>query len=298
MKFLLHKIANQHTDTSMRVKPEIARLSKYWFVTKFKDFESHCKDGNSYYIADHTPPGYVEYLQCLTDEERANESNDFYQTVDLKTFCYNPGLSDINLCGRDIVDTIIVAVRGIIDDAGISDNYDGFKSALDDVRGWVNDECNELMLRFPDDNYCSVITDFQSKCLWQIDYQFSPKLSAMERYIPKTVDNVEPKQEGPSWAALGIMHVYLAEYERQPVTENNKIRLAGEYGGKRKTSGKQLKDEFDKANKIRTDELRTDRQMKIHLQRLQSILPMLQLKSAKAYQAVEKDIAALQKKMK
>jgi len=95
-------------------------------------------------------------------------------------------------------------------------------------------------------------------------------------------------------AAYGIMHVYIKKFEDngQGVTENNKVELASKYGFTSPTSGKQLKDEFDKFNND------AEASPKQHLSRLESILQLLKTEYPKAFMAANTDYVKLQKVVK
>ncbi len=93
-------------------------------------------------------------------------------------------------------------------------------------------------------------------------------------------------------AEYGIMHVYMHTHGEKPVTENNAKDIAALYGFTKKTSGKQLLDEYrDYKNGAKNATNKTQ------LKRLQNILPELQLKCPQAVEDLKKDITALQKKI-
>ena len=109
--------------------------------------------------------------------------------------------------------------------------------------------------------------------------------NASANHVVINNDNKVANENKITIAAYGIMHVYIKQFEvnGQPVTEQNKTYLATKYGFNAATSGKQLKDEFDKFN---NENLAT---AKTHIKRLESILPLLQNEYPKAFEAAKKD---------
>jgi len=143
---------------------------------------------------------------------------------------------------------------------------------------------------------------------WSVDKIVRRKLSDRVNSLQRTIEEKETgknqstrpivipnnkEQQKITLAARGIMHVYIKKFEfnGQAVTEQNKNELAADYGFNNKTSGKQLKDDFDKFNNGQ------EATPKTHLKRLESILPFLKTKYPKAFEAVEKDIVGLKKKI-
>ena len=107
----------------------------------------------------------------------------------------------------------------------------------------------------------------------------------------KRIDKPVPASKKPTLAAYGIMHVYLKKHGGQPVTVNNQVNLAADYGYRAKSSGKQLYDEYNRFNNGIEDTPKT------HLERLRSILPKLESLNPDAFKEVENNIENLQKKI-
>ncbi|MCF8450692.1 MAG: hypothetical protein K9G49_12550 [Taibaiella sp.] len=95
-----------------------------------------------------------------------------------------------------------------------------------------------------------------------------------------------------SIAESAIMQYYLHRHNERPITENNKNEIAAEYGYEKKTSGKQLLDEYRLYNNgIQNVADKTQ------LKRLTNILPVLEEKHQEAAGDVKKDMDRLKKKI-
>ncbi len=99
----------------------------------------------------------------------------------------------------------------------------------------------------------------------------------------------------PTITAYAIMHVYLERFEGTGITQQNKTRLAKEYGY---NSGDRLRNEYVL---YQNDEKRLDlhtnnkKSATAHLERYKSILPLLQKMNNRAFQAANKDLQLLEK---
>jgi hypothetical protein len=96
--------------------------------------------------------------------------------------------------------------------------------------------------------------------------------------------------------AYALMHVYLAMFNGQPITQQNKNQLAEKYGY---GSGTQLRNEFTKyqAENERLDLSSTNKKSaNAHLQRFKDILPLLENENLEAYKKAKSDFAELEKK--
>lgn len=104
------------------------------------------------------------------------------------------------------------------------------------------------------------------------------------------------KEQKPTIKAYAIMHVYLAMYGGQAVTQQNKNELVKQYGY---TSGKQLRNEYtcyqneDKRLDLNTTNKRS---AKTHLERYNDILPLLESQNKQAFEAAKIDFENLNNK--
>jgi len=116
-----------------------------------------------------------------------------------------------------------------------------------------------------------------------------------DRKTEKKVDN--PKL---TIAAVAIMHIFISNFENgTPITKTNAKQIAAKYGFNSPTSGKQLKNEYDK---YKTDSQRkrfsqeNGRAFREHLQRYESILSILQQDYKKAFIAAKSEYDFLKAK--
>lgn len=93
-----------------------------------------------------------------------------------------------------------------------------------------------------------------------------------------------------------LMHVYLAKFGGQAITQQNKFELAKKYGY---TSGEQLRNDYihfqNDNNRI---DLNTNnkRSANAHIERFEKILPLLKMANQSAYDSVQKDLEKIKKK--
>lgn len=104
--------------------------------------------------------------------------------------------------------------------------------------------------------------------------------------------NPEAKITIPAYA---LMHVYLAMFQGQGVTQQNKTELAKQYGYK---SGEQLRNDFtyyQNEDKRLDINLKNKRSAKTHLNRFEIILPLLEKQNLHAFQMAKKEFKLLEK---
>lgn len=102
----------------------------------------------------------------------------------------------------------------------------------------------------------------------------------------------EPKISIPTYA---LMHVYLAMFQGQAVTQQNKTELAIKYGY---TSGEQLRNDFtfyQNEDKRMDINLKNKRSAQTHLNRFELILPLLKKQNLLAFQKAKEDFEVLKK---
>jgi hypothetical protein len=111
----------------------------------------------------------------------------------------------------------------------------------------------------------------------------------------KQVD-ISPVNNDITLAAIAILHIYLAKFGGQAITQQNKQVIAAKYGYNADNSGTRLYNEY---NKYKQDSQRTllsttnKRSAKEHLKRFECILPILKSENDKAFHEAEKDLKEL-----
>ncbi len=180
-------------DTAKRIKKLVAVLDKHWFQDKKKEFEKLCEEGSDYYIIDHTPENYQEYLQSLTPEERFNSNDNFIEEVHIDKFCFYADYSGNPVCGKSVADKIVVTTKDISIDSDVNHKYEEFIALISDVKAWIDEEVNENIDYYKNEEYNTIVRGIVNKIKWEIDYRFNNKLKALERKHNKAkLKDLEP----------------------------------------------------------------------------------------------------------
>ena len=119
-----------------------------------------------------------------------------------------------------------------------------------------------------------------------------------EQFLPQKTELKTEQDNKPTVAAYAIMHVYLFMFKGQPITQQNKNELAKKYGY---NNGDQLRNDFTKfRDENKRLDLSTTNKLSAntHIQRLRTILPILQKVNLQAFQKASDDLGKLENEYK
>lgn len=143
-------------------------------------------------------------------------------------------------------------------------------------------------------------TEIEQKAVESVKAELTEQLkywrNELKALPPHQTKTITEQTNRPTIKAYAIMHVYLAMFNGQPVTQQNKNILAKEYCYK---SGDQLRNDFtlyqyeDKRLELNTGNKRS---ANTHLKRFEDILPLLKSQNTQAYEKANKDYLELKNK--
>lgn len=163
-------------NTEARVKNLVSVLDNNWY--KRNKIEFIHQAGSKHYIeVDHTPQDYEIYLNDL-NKEGLQDYNDYYQQIDIETFCYDKS-RDINR-GDVIVTKIMDATEEIIKNRNAAIDFEKLNASILQVKNWIREESQRLIRYVNIAEYSSVMNFFVEKCTMKIDMQFYERLVDFE----------------------------------------------------------------------------------------------------------------------
>jgi hypothetical protein len=167
-------------DTTDRIKKIISVLNNHWFYEKKRKFDKLREKGEDYFIIDHTPVGYEKYLEELHPEDADGSYLHFIEAIYFDKYCFYSNYSSDIVTGENVMNEILTALKDIIADAGISDDYDSIIKVIADVKKWIAEAVEERIEQANDKEFTNLVREIVRKINWKIDYSFNNKLRALE----------------------------------------------------------------------------------------------------------------------
>ena len=182
-------------NTAERIKKIISVLDKYWFQENKREFDKLCEYGEDYFIIDHTPIDYDQYLEQLNREELATHSNNFIEAIFFDKYCFYSNYSRNKVTGENVMNELLNTLNDIVKDAGISADHESITKLISDAKKWVAEAVQESTEFTNNEDFTSLISGIVRKLNWKIDYSFNNKLKALElvHFYKNPLDPVKSK---------------------------------------------------------------------------------------------------------